>query len=84
MPAPMAKALAQAREGEYRLYATADLCYVVKIARRTPASVRPLESVKTEIIKKQFERNLLKAVKDWAAKVREVTEVEVFLSRLEH
>jgi parvulin-like peptidyl-prolyl isomerase len=84
MPAALAKALSAAREGEYRLYSTAGRCYVLKVARRSPAAVRPMEAVKTEIIKKLFEENLVKAVKDWAAKVREVTPVEVFITRLEH
>jgi hypothetical protein len=85
MPPALAKALAGAREGEYRLFsATADRWYVLRIVRHVPSAVRPLQAVKTEIIKKLFDENTGKAVKAWAAKVREATDVEIFITSIDY
>jgi parvulin-like peptidyl-prolyl isomerase len=85
MPAALSSALVGAREGDYRLYASpAGPAYVVRVMGHVAASVRPLDEVKKTIHDKLFAENVQKTVRDWAAKVRQSYDVEIFITRIDH
>lgn len=83
MPAPLAKALAAAREGEHRLYAPRDgEVYLLKVVERTPAVPQPYVEVREGILRKLYSEKIAQGIRDYADKLRKVQRVEVLITRV--
>jgi parvulin-like peptidyl-prolyl isomerase len=83
LPPDLAKALAGAREGEYRLYAPRDVeVYVVKVVDHAPPQTQPYVEARETIAKKLYNDRLAAAIGDYAAKLRKAQRVEVLITRV--
>jgi hypothetical protein len=83
MPEALKKLLAGTKAGDYRLYVSpSGAAYALQVAGYVPEQVRPLEDVREAITKKVFNQNVGKSVKEFAAKLREAYEVDVFITRI--
>jgi parvulin-like peptidyl-prolyl isomerase len=83
MPAELVKALGGAKAGDNRLYASpTGASYVLLVSGHVPEQARPYEEVREAIRKKVFGKSMQAAITEWAAKLRQGYEVEVFITRL--
>jgi parvulin-like peptidyl-prolyl isomerase len=83
MPADLAKAVAGAHAGDYRLYGAGDAeFYVVKVVEQTPPSTQPYPDVRDAIVKKVHGDKIDKAIAEYAAKLRKAQRVDVLLVRV--
>ncbi len=81
MPEDLVKTLAGARAGDYRLYAAPDKAtYVLYVISTSPAGAQPFDEVKDAVTRKLLGDSLNRSVKDWAAKVRKVRPVKVYIT----
>ncbi|HSQ78217.1 MAG TPA: peptidylprolyl isomerase, partial [Nitrospirota bacterium] len=81
MPENLRQAVAGARKGDFRLYASSDgLFYVLAIAAVTPPQQKPFEEVSGLIEKTIFSDKFNQAVEDWFVKLRAASDVKVYLS----
>jgi parvulin-like peptidyl-prolyl isomerase len=79
----LAKALAGARVGDYRLYAAAEgEVYVIRVLDQTPPATQPYAKVQDAIIKKLYAAKLDAAIADYAAKLRKAQRVDVLITRV--
>ncbi len=79
LPEDVQKALAGARTGEYRLYASPQgPAYVLYLKERIPSGPQPFETVREAIGKKLFEEKQRKAVEEYSRKLRKASDVKVF------
>jgi hypothetical protein len=84
LPEDLHKAVAGAKEGDYRLYASPEgYFYVLYVYEMISAKPQPLEEVKKEIAKKIFEDKVKDAVEDYAARLREYYPVKVYAKDLQ-
>ncbi len=82
LPEGARKAIVGARDGDARFYAGRDdRYYVLVVDRLLGGTVRPYEEVRSEIAQKVLERELAGAVERYAAKLRSLSEVTVYLTR---
>lgn len=78
------KALSGVKIGDARLYEDPKgYFYVLYIQDIVPSKMQPLEEVRVMIYRKLYNQRLNKSVEEWAEKLRESAEIEVFLSGLE-
>lgn len=83
MPAELVKALTGAKAGDNRLYASpTGASYVLLVSGHVPEQFRPYAEVRETIRKRVFGKSMQAAIDDWAAKLRQGYEVEVFITRL--
>jgi hypothetical protein len=81
LPEEMAKSLAGAKSGDFRLLAGAEGRFsVLSIQEVIPARQQPFEQVRKEIWKKVFDATLSRTMEDWFHKLREAADVEIYLS----
>ena len=74
------QAVTGARSGDIRLYTSPEKHgYVLVIDQVIPAVVRPYEDVKAEIAKIVAEHKVEEAIEDYAAKLRQLSDVKVYL-----
>ncbi len=82
LPEGLAKSLHGAKEGDYRLHASADgESYVVRLAKEFPAGLQPFQEVQEGIKKRLFSQKVTEAVKGWADKIRQHHDVQVYLGK---
>jgi hypothetical protein len=81
LPAEMAKAVAGAKAGEFRLSARSeDRFSVLSIQEVIPVRQKPYEEVKEQIWKTVSNDDVVKAIDDWFHKLRAAGDVKVYLS----
>ena len=84
MPDGLLKAIAGAKEGEYRLWdGPGGQAYVVRILKEVPPSVQPFADVQEGIQKKLFGEKIAPVVKQWADKLRQHHDVRIYVSTWE-
>jgi hypothetical protein len=84
MPAGMQKAVAGARAGEYRLYASPEgPVYVLSVQQVVAPSPKPYADVRETIAKKLYDEKLKKGVEEYAGKLRAQSKVETYLKRVQ-
>jgi parvulin-like peptidyl-prolyl isomerase len=72
-----------ADRGDYRLYeAPGSQYWVVRLLDRVAEKEQPYRAVRDGIVKKLFAEKVTKAVKEYAAKLREVHRVDVYITRI--
>ncbi|HSN92772.1 MAG TPA: peptidylprolyl isomerase [Anaeromyxobacteraceae bacterium] len=83
LPKELAEALAGARAGDHRLHADpSSQFYVVHVIDVAPAREQPLEEVRENIAGSLFYEKLNAAVKEWAAKLRKASDIQVFITKI--
>lgn len=83
MPDGVRKAVAGAKAGDYRLYASPEgPVYVLAVQSVIAPTPRPYDEVREEIAKKLYGEKLKKAVEAYAAKLRARSKVETYLTRV--
>jgi len=81
LPADARNAVSGANGGEYRFCALTDgPFYVLRVVEVIPSRPQALSEVYRQIAPKVLGEQRTKLIEDWAAKLREVSEVEVFAS----
>ena len=81
MPEGLASVLSGASAGECRIFAaSSEENYAIFVVDKAPARVQPFDEVKEEIGKKVFKEKLARSVEDWAKKLRQAHEVNVFVT----
>jgi parvulin-like peptidyl-prolyl isomerase len=79
----LAKVLAGARAGEYRLFAADEAeVYVIRVLDQIPPSTQPYEQARDEIVKKLYSAKVDGAIADYAAKLRKAQRVDVLITRV--
>ena len=82
MPDGMQKALAGAKTGESRLYASPEgTFYVLAVQQVVSPSPKPYDEVRADIAKKLHGEKLKKGVEGYAAKLRALSKVEIYLTK---
>jgi parvulin-like peptidyl-prolyl isomerase len=80
LPEGMQKALSGVRSGDFRLYASPEgHFYALSIIEMVPSKPQPYEEAREMIAKRVFNEKLGKAVEAWADKLREVSDVKIYL-----
>jgi hypothetical protein len=75
------KVISGAQTGDVRLYTSPEkFYYVLYIQEVFPSQPMPFEELREEISKELFTGKLNKSIDDWAAKLRGVYEVKVYLT----
>ncbi|HOG30192.1 MAG TPA: peptidylprolyl isomerase, partial [Vicinamibacterales bacterium] len=83
MPAGLQKALAGAKTGESRLYASPEgHYYVVSVRQAIDSQPRPYADVREEIARKLYDEKITKGVEEYAARLRAHSKVEIYLKRM--
>ncbi|BDG05263.1 peptidyl-prolyl cis-trans isomerase [Anaeromyxobacter oryzae] len=83
LPPELVAALAGVGRGDYRLFeVSGPQYYVVHVLEQTPPKEEPYTAVREAIVKRLFNENLGKAIKEYAAKLRKTHHVEVFITRI--
>ncbi len=82
LPKDVAAALAGAKKGDYRLYASEGQHYAVHVVDYTPSTEQPFEEVREAVTQRLYLESLGKAIEDWAGKLRKLRKVEVFITRI--
>jgi len=81
MPADLAKVLAGAKAGDYRLYAAPDSqYYVIRVVEETPERYQEYSEARNAIGSTLIGKHLATAIRDYAAKLRKVHDVRVFVT----
>ena len=81
LPKELAKSLAGARSGDFRLIAGPEGRFsVLSVQQVIPARQQPYEEVRKEIRKKVFDAALSRAMEDWFRKLRSAANVKIYLS----
>jgi hypothetical protein len=84
MPPDLAKVLAGTKAGDYRLYAGPDSqYYVIRVVEQTPEKFQEYAAARTAIGNTLIAEHLTNAIRDYAAKLRKVHDVRVFISRID-
>ena len=74
----------EAKAGDVRLYASPEgHFYVLAVQEVVAPSARPYDEVREEIAKKLYGEKLKKSVDDYAAKLRALSKVEIYLKKAE-
>ena len=81
LPADMAKALAGARAGDFRLYESSDgRFYVLSVHEVMPEMQQPYQEVREMIGSKVFNEKFIQSMEDWFHKLRSASSVKLYLS----
>jgi hypothetical protein len=84
MPDGVQKALADAKAGDVRLYASPEgHFYALAVQEVVPPSAKPYDEVREQIAAKLYGEKLQEAVKDYAGKLRALSKVEIYLKKVE-
>ncbi|WP_242335417.1 peptidyl-prolyl cis-trans isomerase [Anaeromyxobacter sp. SG66] len=84
LPEELAKLLAGAKKGEFRLYSSrGGQAYVVQLLDVTPGKEQPYKESRETIGKKVFASSVEKALKEWVAKLRKEHDVKVYITRVD-
>ena len=84
MPAGLAQILAGSKAGDYRLYAAPDSqYYVIHVVEQTPENYQEYAAARSAIANVLIAQHLTNAIRDYAAKLRTVHDVRVFISRID-
>lgn len=82
MPEALGQILAEARTGDYRLYAApGGAQYAIQVVERLPPQIQPFESVKDTIQTTVLGRKLNEAFQQWAGTLRQHYPVEILIAR---
>lgn len=81
LPAGLAKALANAHEGDYRLHVEAEQSWVVHVSGEIPSAVRPFDEVKNEVGKVLFGEKVDAALREYVDKLRSAHRIEIYATR---
>ena len=82
LPPGVQKVLSGVSAGDFRLFADPDGYYYVLYAEQEfPASVRPYQEVREEILKDVFNRKVRESMKEWSDKLKEHYPVKVYLTK---
>ncbi len=77
----MAKAVANARAGEYRLYEGGEeRYYVLSVEDAMPARPQPYEEVREQVAEKVFNEKFVQAMEEWFKKLRSASTVKLYLA----
>lgn len=79
LPEGVQKALTGVKAGEYRRYDEEREYYVLNILDMVPAREQPLQDVEEDIKKTLYFQKLNKIVEGWAAKLREASDIEIYV-----
>ncbi|MDH4231988.1 MAG: peptidyl-prolyl cis-trans isomerase, partial [Nitrospirota bacterium] len=83
MPDDLQQTLSGVRAGDYRMYASPEKhYYILAVLDKTPPVKRPFEEVEQDIAKAVFGIKVNEAVEDWARRLRESSDVKVFMTNL--
>jgi parvulin-like peptidyl-prolyl isomerase len=81
MPEGLAAVLSGAGAGDCRIYAQSDQeCYAVLVVDKVAARVQPFEEAREVVEQQVFKEKLTRSVKEWAARLREAHEVQVYVT----
>jgi hypothetical protein len=81
LPEGIQKAVAGAKAGDLRLHASPENhVYVLSVQQVVPATPKPYEDVKAEVAKKVLDRTMATAIAEYAAKLRSLSDVRVYLT----
>jgi parvulin-like peptidyl-prolyl isomerase len=84
LPEGLRKVLADAKNGDVRLFASPEgPFYVVTVQEIIPSDVRPFDDVKEEIARRLYGVKLRKGVEDYAAKLRAQSKIEIHLTKID-
>jgi hypothetical protein len=80
LPEGVQKAIHGARAGDFRLYESPQVYfYVLAIKDVIPSEPQPYEEAREMVAKKVFDDKVIKAVEDYAEKLRAVSDVKAYL-----
>ncbi len=83
LPKEIAKTLAGAKKGDYRLHAGPDSqFYAIRVIDVIGATEQPFEEVRDSIVLRLQTEAITKAVERWADIIRKARKVEVFITRI--
>ncbi|HZZ85214.1 MAG TPA: peptidyl-prolyl cis-trans isomerase [Anaeromyxobacteraceae bacterium] len=84
LPPGLAKVLAGARSGEYRLFSSEDGAehYAVRVVEQLPPSVTPYAEAREKLARELEGEKLAAGLKEYAAKLRKVQQVDVLVTRI--
>jgi hypothetical protein len=81
LPAGLQKAIAGARAGDVRLYASPEgLFYVLAVQDVVSSKPQPYEDVRDTVSRRLYNDKLKQAIEDYAQKVRAMSDVKVYLA----
>ncbi len=81
LPEEMAKTVAGAKAGDFRLHAGPEDRYsVLAIQEVIPARQQTFEEVQGDVAKKVFDATLVRTMEDWFRKLRDAADIKVYLS----
>jgi hypothetical protein len=80
----LVKVLTGAQRGDYRLYASDDgkQHFVIRVLEQIPPSVKPYTDVREQLAREVEAEKIAGALKDYAAKLRQVQKVDVLITRI--
>jgi hypothetical protein len=85
LPEVLQKAIASPHPGDFRLYESPDgIYYVVNIQEVIPSTRQPFEEARDVIRTTVFRKKLNMALDEWTVKLREASEIKIYLSGLEN
>ncbi len=80
LPEGARKAVSGGKKGDFKLYESPDhYFYVLYIQEVIPARSRPYDEIKGDIARKIYDEKLTKAAENYAAKLRAVSDVKIYL-----
>jgi hypothetical protein len=84
MPKSLVTALTGAQRGDYRLYASDDgkQHYVIRVIEQIAPTVKPYADVRTDLAREVEGEKVAAALREYAAKLRQVQKVDVIITRI--
>ncbi|BDG09220.1 hypothetical protein AMPC_23330 [Anaeromyxobacter paludicola] len=84
LPAGLAKVLSGAKNGEYRLFSSADGAehYAVRVVEQVPPSVQPYADAREKLARELESEKIAAGLRDYAARLRKVQKVDVLITRI--
>lgn len=80
LPKDIQEVVADAKDGDFRLYQSQDgHFYVLDIEKVYPATPTPYKEVRQSIAQDLFKKRIPEQIEEWAAKLRQVYDVTVYL-----
>lgn len=80
LPEEARKAVSGPKKGDFRFYESPDhYFYVLYIQEVVPSRPQPYDETKGDIARKMYDEKLTKAVEEYAAKLRAVSDVKIYL-----
>jgi len=81
LPAGLAKTLANAHEGDYRLHVEAEQSWIVHVSGEIPSAVRSFDEVKKDIVNALYGEKLDAALREYVDKLRSSHRIEIYATR---